>query len=238
MKIFDCHCHIEQGLLNYDLDNVCHRNIIFNSIDDYKNFIQDVPEGDSVSLIFDYKSNLDYVLDAVNKKEINALKIISRDQQLNESDYALLINKLKLVKKNIPIIIDAFYYDHHLKYQPSLVSIIEIAKQFPDRKIIVAHSGGHKILDYFFHLRTLKNIYYDLSFSLQYLYDSSCFLDLIKLIKYTDKNKIMFGSDYHWASPKQQFKILNEIFNKLNFNESDVQKIFFFNAENVFFVKQ
>jgi len=234
MKVFDCHCHIEKGLLNYDLDNVQHRNIIFNSIVDYDKFIKDVPKGDSISLIFDYKNNLDYVLDTVNKNEINAIKIIARDQKLEESDYPLLIDKLRLVKKNIPIIIDAFYYDHYLNYQPSLASIIEIAKEFPNRKIIVAHSGGHKILEYFFHLRTLNNIYYDLSFTLQYLYDSSCFLDLIKLLKYTDKNKIMFGSDHHWASPKLQFEILNDIFNKLDLNENDKQKIIFHNAKNVF----
>ena len=235
MKIFDCHCHIEEGFLSYDLDNVVSRNIIFNSIVDYEKFIADVPKGDAVSLVFDYKNKLDYVLDKVNTNKIQALKIIARDQKLTKSDYPVLIDKLRLVKKSIPIIIDAFYYDHHLIYQPSLPSIIEIAKQFPDKKIIIAHSGGHKILDYFFHLRTLENVYYDLSFSLQYLSDTSCFLDLIKLIKYTDKNKIMFGTDHHWAYCKIQFDVLNEIFDKLNLSQADKQKILYDNAAEVFF---
>ena len=120
-------------------------------------------------------------------------------------------------------------------YQPSLQSIINIAQEFPDKKIIVAHSGGHKVLEYFFHLRTLENVYYDLSFSLQYLSDTSCFLDLIKLIKYTNKNKIMFGSDHHWASAKFQFDVLNGIFEKLQLNQEEKQKIVFDNSQEVFF---
>jgi hypothetical protein len=235
MKIFDCHCHIEKGLLNYNLDNVVRKNIIFNSIEDYEKYIADVPKGDAVSLVFDFKNNLDYVLDKVNTNQIQALKIISRDQKLTESDYSTLIDKLRLVKKNIPIIVDAFYFDHHLMYQPSLQSIITIAQEFPDKKIIVAHSGGHKVLDYFFHLRNLENVYYDLSFSLQYLSDTSCFLDLIKLIKYTNKNKIMFGSDHHWASAKFQFEILNGIFDKLQLNQEEKQKILYDNSQEVFF---
>jgi hypothetical protein len=235
MKIFDCHCHIEKGLLNYNLEKVVRRNIIFNSIEYYEKYISDVPKGDAVSLVFDYKNNLDYVLDKVNNNQIQALKIIARDQKLTAADYPVLIDKLRLVKINIPIIIDAFYYDHHLMCQPSLQSIIDIAQQFPDKKIVVAHSGGHKILDYFFHLRTLDNVYYDLSFSLQYLSDTSCFLDLIKLIKYTNKNKILFGTDYHWASTQFQFDILIDIFEKLKLNQDEKNKILHDNSLEVFF---
>jgi hypothetical protein len=235
MKIFDCHLHIEEGLLNYNLDNVAKRNVIFNSIDSYEKHVARVPKSDSISLIFDYKNNLDYVLDKIDANQINALKIHSREQELMQSDYPKLIDKLRLVKKNIPIIIDAFYYDHHLENRPSLSSIIDIAQEFPKRKIIVAHSGGHKILDYFFHLRTLDNIYYDLSLSLQYLSDSSCFLDLIKLIKYTNKNKILFGTDYHWADAKFQFEVLISIFDKLNLNQKEKQQILYDNSEALFF---
>lgn len=234
MKIFDCHCHIEKGLGNYDLSDVAHKNIIFNSIADYEKYIAEVKKEDSVSLIFDFKKNLDYVLEKVNASNISALKIHSREQKLTEADYPALIDKLALVKKNIPIIIDAFYFDHHLQYQPSLKSIIDIAEKFPSKKIIVAHSGGHKILDYFFHLRTLNNIYYDLSFSLQYLSDSSLLQDLIKLIKFTPKDKIMFGSDYHWASAKYQLDILNKILNDLNIDQSEKEKILFHNAYELF----
>jgi predicted TIM-barrel fold metal-dependent hydrolase len=84
-------------------------------------------------------------------------------------------------------------------------------------------------------LRNLENVYYDLSFSLQYLSDTSCFLDLIKLIKYTNKNKIMFGSDHHWASAKFQFEILNGIFDKLQLNQEEKQKILYDNSQEVFF---
>jgi predicted TIM-barrel fold metal-dependent hydrolase len=234
MKIFDCHCHIEKGLENYDLLGVSHRNIIFNSITDYKDHIGKVSAEDTVSLVFDFKYNFQFVNDTIKAGKIDALKIISRDQKLSEEDYPELIAKLEEVGERLPIIIDAFYYGHNLKYQPSLSSIIDIASHFPNRKIIVAHSGGHKVLDYFFHLRTLKNIYYDLSFSLQYLSDSSCYIDFVKLIKYSDRTKILYGSDYNWASPKLQFEVLEGIFQKLNFSDSDKELIYFYNSFNLF----
>jgi predicted TIM-barrel fold metal-dependent hydrolase len=234
MKIFDCHTHIENGLSSYDLDNVDRRNIIFNSLDSYTANRPEVNASDTVSLIFDYANNLSRVMKEINEKKINALKIHSRIQKLSDIDYPLLTEYLKQAPDNIPVIVDAFYYGEDIEHLPSLPYIIKWAKLFPERKFIVAHCGGYEIIKYLFHLRTLPNIYYDLSFSLQYLSDSSLFVDMIKLIKFTDKKKIMFGSDYHWASPKLQYNVLTNIFEKLSLPEKEREMILYYNAEEIF----
>ncbi len=209
MKIFDCHTHITNSFESYDLD-VSHKNIIFNTIEEYKNYRDVIKEEDFVSLIFD-PSNLDFIKDEINSKRVQALKIHSRFQKLSNDKYDSFFNKLREFEPTIPIIYDAFYYGDEYEYRPRIERCIELIKMFPELPIIVAHSGGYEMIRYFMHLRQLKNVYYDLSLSLQFFYDSSLRLDLMKIIKFTDSKKIMFGSDYHYGSPKKQIKVLYEM---------------------------
>lgn len=233
MKIFDGHTHIEQGFSGYDLSDVAHKNVIFNSIESYEKHRNQVSSSDVVSLIFDVK-NTDFVVQEVKKAKIAALKIISREQKLTDEDYAYLLKNLALFPDHLPVILDAFYYGDDFEYQPSLTHMIKFAKAYPQKQFIIAHSGGYEVLKYFFHLRPLKNVHYDLSFSLQYLHDTSCYLDLKKLIHYTDKTRIMFGSDYFWASAKFQWDVLQNIFQELAIPNDQQEMIAFSNAKKLF----
>lgn len=210
--------------------------MIFNFIDDYNKHKSKLKKTDSVSLVLDCfeKKNKEFVLKEFQSGNIDAVKINSRDQGFTQEAYPVLFSTLKEIPKHLPIIYDAFYFSHKLENQPSLKYLINLCLNFPERKIIVAHSGGYEVLKYFFHLRTLPNIYYDLSLSLLYLYDSSCYLDLIKLIKYTDKSRILFGTDFYWAPAKSQKIIFDEISKKLNLNKIDIQKIYSENSLDLF----
>ncbi|MCZ2139880.1 MAG: amidohydrolase family protein, partial [Bacteroidia bacterium] len=159
-------------------------------------------------------------------EKIQAIKIHSRIQQIRTNDYHELLHTLKNINSNIPIIYDAFYFGNDIEFQPSLEGLIYLAKGLPNTKFIVAHAGGYKMLEYFFHLREFKNIAYDLSFSLQYLIDSSCMVDLIKLIKYTPKEKLFFGSDYPYADPTIQYNNLLEILTNLKVSSKQIEAIF------------
>lgn len=233
MKSFDCHTHIENGLEAYDL-SVSKRNIIFNSIESYKKHSASVPEGDAVSLILD-TDQFDFVASQIRSGRIQALKIHSRIQKIRQDDYQRFHAKLKLVPADFPVIIDCFYYGNEMDYQPNLKEIVSLINSFPRLRVVIAHAGGYELLKYFFHLRELSNVWYDLSFSLQYLHDSSVFTDLKKLVRYTDRSRVMFGSDYHYTSPRLQHEILTGLLKELDFSEEQVQKIFFHNAENLFF---
>jgi hypothetical protein len=229
-KVFDCHVHIDNGLNDYNIA-LGNANIIFNDIKQYKieknNFSSYYK-----SLIFDFKNNYDYVADEILSNQVHAVKIHSRIQQIREVDYPELLIVLKKINKSIPIIYDAFYYGNDLEFQPSLNGLIYLAKGLPCTKFVVAHAGGYKILDYFFHLKGLQNVAFDLSFSLQYLLDSSAELDLIKLIKHTQKEKLFFGSDFPYADPKLQSDKLIEILMKMNISNNKIEDIFTLNWLN------
>jgi hypothetical protein len=234
-SIFDCHVHIESGLDAYDLTQTKKRNIIFNEVSSYKTWSSKVPFGDSISLILSVKpEETEFVIQKARNQEIQAFKILTREQKLTFKDHTILRDILHL-SPPIPVIYDAFQYGDELDFQPSLEGLIFLAKSFPERKFIVAHAGGIEMLRYFFHLRTLPNIFYDLSFSIQYLHDSSVFKDLVKLIRFTPKHKLMFGSDFNFASPHMQYSILLSIFEEVGCSEKEQRMILHDNADLIFF---
>lgn len=223
MSIFDCHLHVQEGLEGYNMD-MLNGNIIFNSISDYTNFSNKYPALYH-SLIFDTSVELQFYNELITNKKIQAIKIHSRLQKISEDKYLGLISSLQKLNSNIPIIYDAFYFGSDLKYQPSLIGLIKLIKAFPKRKFIIAHAGGYEVLKYFFHLREFKNVGFDLSFSLQYLHDTSLSQDLMKLLKYTDNHKIFYGSDYPYADPKLQVENLFFYFDKLNFDSKSIDGV-------------
>ena len=216
--MFDCHLHITKGLEEYDL-HLNGANIIFNDIGLY-NRKKEEYSSYYHSLIFDANRNLDWYRKLIDDDKIVCLKIHNRLQKIRPSGYGELLNKLNELNRNIPIIYDAFYYGANLDCQPNLAFLIKMIQNFPKRKFIIAHAGGYKILEYFFHLRDFENVGYDLSFSLQYLSDSSCRTDLKKLIKYTNPELLFYGSDYPKASPDKQLNILYEICDELELGSS------------------
>lgn len=232
IKIFDAHVHVDNGLSNYDL-TVDGMNLIFNHVDAFQTF-REGSASQSRSLILDIGDDFGYVCNEARTGNIAALKIHSRLQHITKTDWPAIETHLAQMPARLPIIIDAFYYGKDLDAQPSLRHIIHIAERFPDRHFVIAHSGGYHILEYFFHLREFTNISYDLSFSLQYLLDSSKWIDLRKLIKHTNKARILFGSDFPFASPKLQYQSLLAIADDLQLSHADRAAIFFENAYRLF----
>lgn len=233
MKIFDNHCHLPNINQDYDLV-VTKRNIIFNDIEEYKIERPKLGNEHFISLIFDYKRNLDFVVKEIKDGSIHAIKIHNRIQKIGDHEFPYLLEALKNANVNLPIIIDAFYYGHEIDFQPSLNQIIQIAILFNENPIIVAHSGGHKVLDYFLHLRTLKNIYFDISFSLTYLYKTSIFQDFKNLIHFSDKKKIVFGTDFPHVSGKFQYECFIQLCYELNLNQDQIEDMLFNNSSNIF----
>lgn len=87
----------------------------------------------------------------------------------------------------------------------TLSQIYNLAKKFPDNKIILAHWGGGI---FFYQLMkkevrdTLKNIYYDSAAS-PFLYNPEIYRYAMDL---AGKDKVLFGSDYPLLKPSRYFK--------------------------------
>lgn len=235
MKIFDAHVHVEKGMNNYDMDNI-EKNLICNEMNLLPLYMQALNKNDTLSLIFDFRNdeNILQIKNLIRNQQISALKIHSRIQKIGIQDYPLLISKLNEINSNTPVILDAWYYGHDYKHLPSLEKNISIITECPDKKFIIAHAGGYELLKYFFHLRDLDNVFYDLSLSLQYFHDSSILVDLKKIIKWTPHEKLFFGSDYPWGSPAFQYSILFSILKELGFSSSSMEDVLYNNAVNLY----
>lgn len=230
--IFDCHRHIESDK-EYELP-IVGSNYIFNGVTEYREHSFEIKTGNTVSLLLDLKDHEHFVYQEFVLGKIQAFKVHSRKQRLSQVDYPIYLDTVKSWNIKIPIIVDAFYFGSDLEFQPSLSFIVALARQNPETPIVVAHSGGYELLRYFFHLRDLDNVYFDLSFSLQYLADSSLYLDLRKVLRFWDRKRIMFGSDFPYASPTYQWEILNEVMSSLSFSPGDIDAVAFSNAHSLF----
>lgn len=233
MRVFDCHFHIEKGLANYDIA-VNGKNVIFNSFESYHQHKTLLKEEDSLSLIFDYRNNLAEFKQLHDAGKIDGLKIHHRIQKIKIADQAELLHHLKELNPQVPIIIDAFYFGDDLECQPSLAAILAVAKQHPAIPVIVAHSGGIETLRYFYHLKVLDNIYFDLSLSLAYLRETSVYPDLKNLLRHGNTSRIMFGTDYPFISAAQQLEVFHEMATDLNKTEEEKDKMLYQNAVRLF----
>ena len=205
-KIFDSHIHF-----NMKADDIINDFkavvsilegfiLILNTYEEkqlfLKEFLNDFHENYPLSAIalnyelFDSENS-----DLLISKNIKlGVKIHPRLSNITINDFKDIATKLKSLKFSF-IIIDCFYYGSSLVNHINLELSIYIAKKFSNTKILLAHGGGHKVLEYMLYTRDLKNIYYDFSFTAAYLKDTSVWIDIIKFFKFNDQ-RILFGSDY------------------------------------------
>lgn len=233
--IVDAHVHLERGLDGYDLHDA-RKNIIFNRISEYRRYGSQVEPHDATSLILDFRAELAFVVSESFSGRIQGLKIHSRLQRIDRAGYDEVADALTRVNDRLPIIVDAFYYGRDLACQPSLEGIVQLLERFPDRQFVIAHAGGYRLLEYFFHLREFDQVWFELSHSLQYLRDSSLFVDLQKMVRFTNKGRIVFGSDYPHASPRGQLDTLLEMCSALGVSPSDQERMISANAAELFHI--
>lgn len=234
MRIFDNHFHIDQGLKDYDID-IVKKNIIFNFFEQFESRNTEAEVNDTITLIFDYNKKLNEIQNYAEKSQIQGFKIHTRLQKISTDDYPDLFDAFQTVEKyKLPVIIDAFYTGHNFSIQPNLSRIAEMIQLFPENNFVIAHSGGIKALEYFMHLRKLPNVYFDLSFSLAYLQHASVYQDFKTLIRFGDKEKILFGTDFPFISAKNQLTAFIDIARELVLSEQHIDNILFANSDRVF----
>ena len=108
---------------------------------------------------------------------------------------------------------------------PELFS--QLAKAFPNLKIICAHFGGWKrwseTIEF---LSECDNVYYDTAFCSKYLDNATA----ERLIKKKGAEKIMLGSDLPWEDPKDSIRFIDG----LKITDREKELIFGENAKRIF----
>jgi predicted TIM-barrel fold metal-dependent hydrolase len=98
----------------------------------------------------------------------------------------------------------------------------------------MAHSGGIHLLQTMLYTRSVKNIFYDISFTCNYLYTTSVKQDMVHFLKYT-ANRVMFGSDYPDFTVHEAAKTVLELAGLAFLSEDQKERIFYQNAADMYF---
>lgn len=124
-----------------------------------------------------------------------------------------------------------FHAGEDIGFKPPYHGIPErfsnLAKSFPNLKIICAHFGGWKRWDETLeYLSEHKNVYYDTAFCSKYLYRTLA----ERLINKKGAENIMLGSDLPWEDPRDSIRFIDTL--KITALEKDM--IFGGNAKQIF----
>ncbi len=147
-------------------------------------------------LLFDIHKIKQFEMDInsiVNSNTEYSIKLHPRLTGISSKDFDSIYDALQhYCFRNI--VVDSFLYGSNSENNCYIELSIFLAKKFSHKKVIMAHFGGIKVLETMLRTRELKNIYYDSSFSQNYLRDTSVWIDLKYSIIHSPQ-RVMFGSD-------------------------------------------
>lgn len=171
---------------------------------------------------------------AVRELEFCGLKLHPRLQRFSITTE----NTKRLVQKagelNIPVLIDAFPDGTHLMQGFDALAYADLAKSCPNTKIIIAHMGGHHVIDFVMLAKRIPNLFFDISYAFLYYRGSSVIKDMIYGMRNMKFNRIFYGSDYPDRDLDTSLKQSIEIFGRYGVSETDMDKILFQNASLFF----
>lgn len=241
MEIYDAHVHIdlrEEDRLYKYLEEICGGNIIANSQEELNAILchQNIfSTGKKLNLVVYWHDEFAEQSERW-KKELGikkiGVKLHPRIQNYVAADIEWIIDGLERIDFD-SIIIDAFDVGSRTENFISLQLILKLAKAYPNKKMIVAHAGGYRCLEYLLVLKDFKNIFYDISFTVNYLKYSSVPLD-IKNLLYTRRDKVLFGTDFPEYGLEETLNNFNRIVRDMEDKEEISQLVLYENFNKNF----
>jgi predicted TIM-barrel fold metal-dependent hydrolase len=147
-------------------------------------------------------------------------------------------NSIKLVQHagniGIPVIICGFPDGDWLMQGGSVLSYANLAKSCPHTKIVVAHMGGHHVIDMMMLAKRLPNIYLDTSYSLLYYRGSSEVQNLMYAMKSMRFERIFYGSDYPDRPISDTLNKSKDVMIEFGLDDKALERILYTNAKEFF----
>lgn len=110
----------------------------------------------------------------------------------------------------------------------------DIAMSCPKTPIIMAHMGGHRVLDALIVAQKNPNVYMDISATIIKYQGSSIMQDIVYCLnKLSDMGKLIFGSDYPTFSPRDTYEILEGLIKQAHLSNVEIEKIMGSNFINI-----
>ncbi|MCX6237717.1 MAG: amidohydrolase family protein [Bacteroidia bacterium] len=134
----------------------------------------------------------------------------------------------------VPVIIDAFPDGTFLMDGFSPLSYANLAQKCPKTKMVWAHMGGHRVIEFMLLAKRLQNVFFDFSYSLLYFQESSIPQDMVFSMRSMKFDRIFYGSDYPDRTVEKSLKMTLKILRRQKLNESEIDKIMYGNAQKFF----
>jgi len=147
-------------------------------------------------------------------------------------------NSIRLVREagalEVPVIICGFPDGDWLMQGASVLKYANLAKACPDTRIIVAHMGGHHVIDLMMLAKRINNIYFDTSYSLLYYRGSSVIQDLVYAMGSMKFERIFYGSDYPDRTVQETLRQSLLLLQEQGLTEDQTNRITYTNAKEFF----
>ncbi len=176
----------------------------------------------------DAKSTLTH---AVRELQFRGLKLHPR---LMEHDIDSQ-NTIELVKYagelGLPTIICGFPDGDWMMQGSTVLKYANLAKACPDTRIVVAHMGGHHVLDLMMLAKRIPNMYFDTSYTLLYYRGSAVIQNIVYAMRSMRFERIFYGSDYPDRSIKDTVDGSYNLLKEYGLSEDEITKILYTNAK-------
>ena len=252
MNIIDCHLHLDDKkyLKIEDAVNSLQVQLLENKIDNamvihlqshkwsVQSFLENINSKKNLHSIINLNPtnhNSIELLQSLNKEY--HLKGIKLHPRLQNYDISLncvadLINYC--AELNLPVIIDAFPDGDFVLNGLTPLKFAMVAKKCPNTKIVWAHMGGYKVLEFLMLAKRLQNVYFDFSYSLLYFKNSPTFHNIIYAFKNMKYEKIMYGSDFPDRDIKTSLCNTMQLLEENVNDNSKIEKLMYKNAKDFY----
>lgn len=134
----------------------------------------------------------------------------------------------------IPVLVDAFPDGDALLSGFHPRRFFDLAIRCPETRIILAHFGGHHVIDFMMTAKRVPNVYFDISYSLLYYRTSAVIQNILYSMSSMRYNRIFYGSDYPDRSISESLSSSLQILNEGIPDSNARHQILYQNAKDFF----
>jgi predicted TIM-barrel fold metal-dependent hydrolase len=123
------------------------------------------------------------------------VKLHPRIQHYRPDDASCVALVRRAGELGMPVLLDCFPDGDWLMAGLDVLQYATLAREAPDTKVIVAHAAGHHCLDLLMLAKRVKNLWFDVSYSLLY-YRGPVIESLFYALESIRYERVLFGTDY------------------------------------------
>ncbi len=129
----------------------------------------------------------------------------------------------------MPVLLDCFPDGDWLMAGLNVLQYATLARQSPNTTVIVAHAAGHHCLDLLMLAKRVKNLWFDISYSLLY-YGSPVIEAIFYAMESIRYERVLFGTDYPDRSLRTSVEKSLELMDKFGVCGEAREKLLWKNA--------